>query len=579
MHDCMHRLPWLFAAVLVGACAGSHDASDPDGGDDGGGDAAITDGGTPDGSVPDLDPPHLPYDAAGWTVFPADYTTTIYVDAVAGSDNNTGLSPDAPIKTLAQVTKLITARTAGESLRIELKRGGSWATQGLTFSQGGDAADHPLLIDGWSYGDPSAARPQLGPILMWKATAIGLSHIAFVGLQVGPGSGSGYGISYDPPAAGGTDLLIEDCVVDSFWQNINMEGASSAAPFTDFKLRRSQSINSYDAGYATSGQSKPQGIYMYALKDALLEENVFDHNAHHYDDLRDATEFGHDIYISNSSTGYSFDVTLRGNLVSRGLQSIKGPATGTFDGNVLWDDGIGGYLGSQGGAFVHNVVLHNPGKMVYQNAISANQKLPESGGFGIDGGMSAGSANTPITASDNLFAHGIGGAFSIAANMNAQLALTDNVFYDWQSCFGSYDAAALAITGNQCQAGSAFKDALELHVIDAAHTTASNNTYDGPNAAGTYFTVGSTGLTFAQWQAMYGDTGSTFAQVTYPDPTRDLVTYTQSLGAAAATIQDFVNGIEAQSRYHWQQAYRVPVAANWIRAGYAMAAQPVPYAQ
>jgi len=416
----------------------------------------------------------------------------------------------------------------------------------------------------------------LGSISIWKA-----SHVAIVGIYIGPGGGKNVGIANANTAA--TDLLIEDTVIDGFWQNITIQGASSAAPFTDFRMCRSQSINAFDANYATTDESKPQGIYAYALKDALIEENVFDHNAYKNDDLSDATEFGHDIYVSNSASGFSFDVQILGNLVSRGLHSMKGPATGTIENNLFDDDGFSGYMGSQGGSFSANVVVDNTPKSVHSFHLSQpNTLLTQEGGFSVDGSMSAGSANGLTTVNANLFARGAASAFGLSANNAANFAFTGNVVQGWQECLLSWDSSVLfTMTGNQCQGTGSFATALELHDFMPSSSVLAGNVYYGPGGTGAkYFLMNGAALTYAQALAMSNETRSSFNEVTYPDATVSVASYVAQLPGApygsSPTLANFVTEVEKQSKFDWRQEYRVPTVNNYLRGGFAMAPVPVP---
>src|ERR1700751_4813351 len=93
-------------------------------------------------------------DANGCTVVtPAADTRVIYVSNSHGSDSNTGLSPNAPVKTLAKGQSLIRDGSADWLL---LARGDTFESFG-TWKLHGRSAQEPLYIGAYGTG----ARPQI----------------------------------------------------------------------------------------------------------------------------------------------------------------------------------------------------------------------------------------------------------------------------------------------------------------------------------------------------------------------------------------------------------------------------------
>src|SRR4051812_31396451 len=103
-------------------------------------------------------------DASGWTVIapPAD-AKVIYVSSSQGSDSNTGLTPAAPVRSLAQASSL--ARNASGD-QILLKRGDTWYESFGMWIKSGRSADEPMVIG--AYG--SGSRPT---VASGSATAFG----------------------------------------------------------------------------------------------------------------------------------------------------------------------------------------------------------------------------------------------------------------------------------------------------------------------------------------------------------------------------------------------------------------------
>ena len=63
-------------------------------------------------------------------------------------------------------------------------------------------------------------------------------------------------------------------------------------------------------------------------------------------------------------------------------------------------------------------------------------------------------------------------------------------------------------------------------------------------------------------------TGSTSP---YTDNTRDLIAY-ETANNGGTTLDDFADSMRAQNRFDWDDDYRIPTIANWIRAGFDMTA-------
>ncbi len=91
-------------------------------------------------------------EAAGTTGTAGTAGTTYYVDATAGSDNNSGISESSAWKTLGKVNS--TVFQPGD--RILLKSGESW--EGQLWPKGSGSAGSPIVIDRYGTGD----KPKIG---------------------------------------------------------------------------------------------------------------------------------------------------------------------------------------------------------------------------------------------------------------------------------------------------------------------------------------------------------------------------------------------------------------------------------
>ena len=94
-------------------------------------------------------------DEQGWTVFGRSADTRIvYVSNSTGSDTNSGLAEDAPVKTLAKARTLLRNGTPDWML---LKRGDVWTENFTNWKTSGRDEDEMMVIG--AYG--SGARPKL----------------------------------------------------------------------------------------------------------------------------------------------------------------------------------------------------------------------------------------------------------------------------------------------------------------------------------------------------------------------------------------------------------------------------------
>lgn len=117
---------------------------------------------------------------------------------------------------------------------------------------------------------------------------------------------------------------------------------------------------------------------------------------------------------------------------------------------------------------------------------------------------------------------------------------------DWQMVTGAYRIAT--VTDDQLASGG---------------ITFSGNRYYASSVVREMFIQGG----FAEWVAASGETDAQYIQVSYPDPSRTIGTYSTSLGGAPNSAA-FVQGAIANSRHNWNPAYTAPAANDYIRTGF-----------
>jgi hypothetical protein len=353
-------------------------------------------------------------DANGWTIInPAADTRTIYVSSSAGSDLNSGLSPDAPLATIGYAKTLLRDFAPDHLL---LKRGDVFNESFGTWIKRGRSADEPLVLGAYGTGPrPLLKTGTSNGMTVWSASLGSYSNIAIVGLHfqasgnTGAANGSA-GLRWDRP---GSNLLIEDAVFERYASNLVIQSVDLDNPLRNLTIRRSQLLDAFANHAPLPGASHAQGLYTHNVKGALIEENLFDHNGWNEEIVgAEPTIFNHNIYIQTTSA----DVVVRGNIIARGAShGLQLRPGGVADGNLFVDNSLGFFLGGLGTA-IDNVVLHGSAKPMYSDGYPRT--------WGVEMKDVAGSS-----AIRNLIAHAPGG-------VNALIGLDgvyteDNVIYKW----------------------------------------------------------------------------------------------------------------------------------------------------
>lgn len=525
----------------------------------------------------------------GWTVFElASGAQVIYVSNSTGSDNNDGLSPATPVKSLL-VGKNKLRGGAGDWLL--LKRGDTWneTLSGLTAS--GKSASYPTIIG--SYGS-STVRPIIEELRNNSAA----NHFAILGIRfVSP---SGPGLSW---LGGGTNLLVEDC----YFQSNGVTIQNFFGPIYDFKLRRSIIVDNYN----TSGNA--EGLFIKGVTGVLVEENLFDHNGWN-DNISgaEATIFNHNVYIQVDT----FNVTAKGNIFSRasshGFQARTG---GTIEDNLFLKNPLGLSFGVVEGS-AQSPVPGGVAGSISNNVFLESGDIPGNArGHAIDvGNISSATVNNNVIAHNtggSPVAMGIGEEFGIGVK---NLTVSNNVIYDWPISFNiniknsnfasrirnvnitnnttqNFTSDGLVIYKNHvCKSGISLEEGSDGMTADISY---SNNSYYTLADANKWFQTswftykedGSCGrgqanqMSIDEWVAggtgLPAVSGDVTQQVSYSDPNRSIETYQQFLGGNPS-FESFITEVKKQSRFNWRENYTADNVNQYIRAGFGLGSNPTP---
>src|SRR5689334_11158411 len=121
-------------------------------------------------------------DAGGWTVItPPSDARVIYVSSSSGNDSSDGLSPGAPVKTLAKASSLVRNNSGDEML---LKRGDTWHESLGTWTKSGRSASEPIVIGAYGNGArPTIASGSGRGLVTGSSTYKTVNHLAIMGVR------------------------------------------------------------------------------------------------------------------------------------------------------------------------------------------------------------------------------------------------------------------------------------------------------------------------------------------------------------------------------------------------------------
>src|SRR5262245_57358154 len=194
-------------------------------------------GGGGGGNPPPVTPPAPPPSIVGWTVLtPSVDTLTAYVSSSDGNDADDGLTP-ATAKATSSAGKALIRNGMPDWLL--LKCGDTWTNQSFgSWNKSGRSDTEPIVIG--SYG--SGARPFVRTgtndgVDMFTSTPV--SHVFVVGIHFNPHTYTG---TEDCTAfrllTTLDDILIEDCFIEGYPQNLIVIADDGPGTITDFRLRR-----------------------------------------------------------------------------------------------------------------------------------------------------------------------------------------------------------------------------------------------------------------------------------------------------------------------------------------------------
>ncbi len=252
--------------------------------------------------APDLRPPDSAIPSFRPTPLrPAAGARMLHVSASLGSDTNPGTRA-RPLRTIRRALEL--ARSDNGDW-ILLRRGDIFR-ESINWNLDGASHNAPAVLT--DYGS-SPDRPIVAPDADTSAfdiSAANRRHVAIrnIAFLAPPGGSHADGIRIVNDT--GSDILIENCLIKGFKNNINLRAGS------DVRIRACTIV---DAHAPFGGHS--QGIFVNGTDDLLIEFCTLDHNGWSDDPRAPPTIFNHNIYTRGSRENPLVRPVIRYNISTR----------------------------------------------------------------------------------------------------------------------------------------------------------------------------------------------------------------------------------------------------------------------
>jgi hypothetical protein len=537
----------------------------------------------------------------GWTpITLAPGAREVFVSSSMGSDSNTGLSPDQPVRTLYRGYQLIRPASADH---MRLRRGDIWVDQAIAGQYGswdkyGRSATEPIVIH--TYGD-SPNRP----IIKAGVRDIGMriqgggdwnGNIWIVGVHFQANRRMPGDPNFNPNTnvnglvwyGRGGNLLVEDCIFEYYAMNVTIQPPSATDVITGITFRRSQILNSYATG------SHSQGFYIVGVDGMLVDECLIDHNGWLPNVAgTHSTIFNHNFYLVPSST----NVLIRNSITSRasatGIQ-MRGRNMNSFN-NLSLNNPLGITAGhamaspeqNWTGSMRYNVVLDGADIGVPDTSTFAPR------GFGLSVHRSTGGVLERNIIAHNVSARGGEPAILHGDLGSTSLTLAQNIVYDWQGApVANQPRRGLALRlDSPLPAAATLRDNWFVQPDGGAMvaTAPNNGNPGGAWRSNRFFTINpaSQGWFFTQSPQSIID-APTWAQRTgqaalpsndrdqllanspsFPDASRTISSYAASIGLES-TLEAFLAEARKQSRNNWRPELTAAAVNRYIREGFGL---------
>ncbi len=304
--------------------------------------------------------------------------TCYYIDSVSGSDSNSGVSTSYPWKSLSSISKV----TISPGTSILLKRGSTFASQTLTLTSSGTAAN-PIVVD--AYG--SGALPIITGAT-YGVIGQGISYISISDLNITGVSGTGI--------LGAGNKTEYWTVANNTISSVSVSGIQVRPDFNNGSPLRGWVIQGNTVGVVNTGTSlnyDTSGILVQGTVGALVTRNTV------------AAVNTSGIRVQSYQAAQSQTSTVSYNEVtnSQGGLAIRDSLNPVVTHNWIHDSkgygiGIGGFVNSAGVySSYNNVLTYN----VLQNLVPSNDGTLYNG-IDVNSSMNGKAYHNTI---ENVYAH------------------------------------------------------------------------------------------------------------------------------------------------------------------------------
>jgi len=540
-------------------------------------------------------------DNQGFTVVTPSADSRVIHVAANGSDGNNGLSPAAPVATLAHARTLV---RSGFPDWIVIRRGDTFNGQRFgSWNLSGRSSSEPFVIG--AYTDPAApstARPKLNTGINTgiSFSGSGASHVYIMGLEfeahrrdyrdppsnftsdwLTDAQGGTYGINGSVPVS---DILVEDSYFRYYRTGLVFQNNP-----TNIRVRRnviadSWAVNIDQFGNAMGFDTAANGIYADNVNGLAIDQNVLWHNGWADSNALGARQnlYSHNLYLNTGNSNVSVTNNVIADAASHGLQMRAG---GLVTGNLFLRNPIAMSYGLVNGAVKAGGVS---GEISDNVVVGSAAIFDQARGWGIEiANLKSIADGGGTVIRNNVFANdsqNTNPAIKLDQPSTSvpdvginDLLIEQNIVYAWWkglSVHPSYDVSrplnGLVVRQNDFQRINSTSTIIDFSGPFVADSQAwSNNRYDSLSSdpGALLFKIGGVNRTLAQWQSIAEPTAVRALGI-FPEPGRTAGGYNQSIGGVNST-DAFIAQAMRQGRSFWRTAFTTAPVNDWIRAGYA----------
>lgn len=532
--------------------------------------------------------------AVGFTEYTQSLGGTTYYVSATGLNTNTGLSPSSPLLTPGAAAALMDTGSDDWCLfksADTFTDDGTGATSsvGLANIAGfvnkrGVSPANPLRFD--RYGTGARPKFDIKQKDQWIQCRSGTANLHIGSLEIYSSNNVGTGTA-------GTGITLSDNFTDGQIENCYIHEVASGISIVSFAghpdrvtIRRNVIQKNFYLSLAQVGV----GIFCQGFTEGLLiEENLLDHNGHH-PTYGGKNEFRHNLYVTDTNQGY----TCRRNISTRACNHGLGRCHGKVYHNIVQDCPTAILFAEDA---THYAGVSDE---IYQNSIIgralADAAADLAAGISVYQGIQATTTETLLDVYDNTIAnYAVDGSgmtvYGITAGQVATvggtLRVRLNCFHDVHNTSNTPTAAIRLNAGSWTHVLTDNKFSTSGQMVwqfgslaTAGYTlTATGNQYYSPaGVANTFYTQASGLRTYAQWVSAVSETGSSFTDPSFPDPTRDLAAYNAVELGGVGTLAAAITQLQSYDLDTWDNDdHGVYPRLNYIRGGFGLAAVDDPY--